>query len=121
MIPSASLFVAIVAAWLWTGFAVPPITRSFGVPMVSGWRLGKRNRHLNKQDYVWCCGVFAVGSGLFLFIMLWQSLYCILVAGRFPHLGGRTLAIRMIVCLAGGLLFGIFTAPRHEMSDFPLR
>jgi len=116
---SASFLVAVLCAWLWTAFVAPPITRSLGVPMVSGWRVGKRNRHLSKQDYVWGCGVFAAGSGLFLCLALWQCLYCRLVANRFPHLGGRALAIRLIICLAGGLLFGILTAPQHEMSDFP--
>ena len=121
MIAAASFLIAIIGAWLWTSFAAPPITRSLGMPMVSGWRLDRHNRHMSKRGYVWGCGVFAVGSGLFLFITLRQCLYCELLTKRLPHLSGPTLAIRLIVCLAGGWLFGVLTAPQHEMSDFPFR
>lgn len=118
---SASFLIAILGAWLWTGFAAPAVARSFGLPMVSGWRLDRCNRHLSKPDYVWGCGVFAVGTGLFALLNLRQCLYCELTANRLPHFSGSILALRLIICLAGGWLFGILTPPQQEMSDFPLR
>jgi hypothetical protein len=121
VIASASLVIAIMGAWLWTSFVAPAIARGFGVPIASGWRLNRRNQHLSKVHYVWGCGVFAGGSGLFLFVLLRQYLYCILIVGRFPHLSGPNLASRLIICLAAGLVFGIFTAPQRETSDFFLR
>ena len=57
----ASFLMATLGVWLWTGFAAPPVARSFGQPMLSGWRLDRRNRYLSKPDYVWICGVFARG------------------------------------------------------------
>jgi hypothetical protein len=121
VIASAHLLTAILGAWLWTSFVAPAISRGFGVPMASGWRLSRRNQHLSKVHYVWGCGVFAVGSGLFLFVTLRQYLYCILIVGKLPHLSGPHLALRLTICLAAGLIFGIFTAPLREMSDFLLQ
>jgi hypothetical protein len=121
VITSASLLVAILGAWVWTSFVVPAIARGFGVPMASGWRLGRRNQDLRKLHYVWGCGVFAVGSGLFLFITLRQFLCCKLITGRFPPPDEPYLALRLIICLAAGWLFGVFTAPRQEIADFFLR
>lgn len=121
MIASASFLIAVLGAWLWASFVAPAIARGFGVPMASGWRLDRRNQHLSKLHYVWACGVFAAGSGLFLFITLRQYLCCILIAGAFPRVSGSYLALRLIICLAAGWFFGVFTAPQHEMSDFPLR
>jgi hypothetical protein len=65
VIASASIFIAAMGAWLWTSFVAPVIARGFGVPMVSGWRLNRCNQHLSKSDYMWGCGAFAVGTGLF--------------------------------------------------------
>jgi len=121
VIASASFLIALLGAWLWTSFVAPAIARGFGVPMASGWRLNRRNQHLGRLNYVWGCGMFAGGSGLFLFITLRQYLCCILIAATFPHLSGPSLALRLIICLAAGWLFGVFTAPQREMSDFPLR
>jgi len=66
----ASFLMATLGVWLWTGFAAPPVARSFGQPMLSGWRLDRRNRYLSKPDYVGICGVFAVGSELFVLLTL---------------------------------------------------
>jgi hypothetical protein len=121
VVASASFLIAILSAWLWTSSVAPAISRSFGVPMASGWRLVRRNQHLGKLHYVWGCGVFAGASGLFFFITLRQWLYCKLMTGRFPALSGPHLALRLIICLAAGWLFGVCTAPQHEMSDFPLQ
>ena len=121
MTASASFLIAILGAWAWTGFVAPAIARGFGVPMASGWRLDRRNQYLSKLYYVWACGVFAAGSGLFLFITLRQCLYCGLSVGRFPHLSGPTVAVRLIICSAAGWLFGVLSAPRHEVSDLPLQ
>lgn len=121
MISLASLLIAILGAWVWAGFVVPAALRGFGVPMASGWRLGRRNQHLSKLHYVWGCGVFALGSGLFLLITLRQYLCCMLTVDRFPHVSAPDIAARLIICLTAGWLFGVFTAPQHEMSDFPLR
>ena len=121
MIASASVLIAILGAWVWASFVAPAIARSFGVPIASGWRLDRHNQHLRKLHYVWGCGAFAVGSGLFLFITLRQYLYCMLIAARFPHLTGPSLALRLIICVAAGWLFGVFTVPQHEISDFPIR
>ena len=121
MIALASFVVAISVAWPWSSFVAPAIIRIFGVPMASGWRLARRNQHLSKLHYVWGYGVFSVGSGLFLFATIRQCLYCKLIVDRFPHLSGPNLALRLLICLAAGLLFGAFTAPEREMSDFLLR
>ena len=121
MIASASFLIAVLGAWLWSSFVAPVIARGFGVPMLSGWRLNRRNQHLSKPDYVWGCGAFAVGTGLFTFLTLRQCLYCTIEYVRFPHLAGSYLGLRLVICVAAGLLFGVFTAPHHEMSDFPLR
>lgn len=118
---SASLLIAILGAWLWTSFAAPTIARGFGVPILSGWRLVRRDQHLIKPHYVWGCGVFAVGSGLFLFLTLRQYLYCRLVIHGSAHLTGPYLALRLIICWFAGWLFGLFTAPQNAMSDFRLR
>jgi hypothetical protein len=118
---SASFLIAILGAWLWTSFAAPAIARGFGVPMLSGWRLVRRNQHLMNTHYVWACGVFTVGSGLFLFLTLRQYLYCRLVMHGFSQLTGPYLALRLIICFVAGWLFGLFTAPRNTMSNFPLR
>ncbi len=118
MIALSSFLIAILGAWLWTGYVAPAISRNFGVPIVSGWRLDRRNRYLSKLHYVWGCGVFAVGSGLFFFITLRQCLCCLLIAESFPRLRGPQLGLRLIISLAAGWLFGVSTAPQHEMSDF---
>lgn len=68
---------------------------------------------------MWGLGAFAAGSGLFWFITLRQYLCCMLIAARFPHLSGPSLALRLIICTAAGWLFGVFTVPQHGMSDFP--
>jgi hypothetical protein len=115
-----SLLIAILVAWLWAGFAAPAIVRNFGVPIVSGLRLARQNRHLYKPYYIWGCGVFAVGLGLFLLFTLRQYLCCLLIAAKLPHQGERELAIRLIICLAMEWLFGVFTAPELEISDLIL-
>ncbi|MGA8428808.1 MAG: hypothetical protein WB729_03230 [Candidatus Sulfotelmatobacter sp.] len=121
MIALVTCLIAILGAWLWTSFAAPAICRAFGVPMVSGWRLARQNQRLTKPYYVRACGLFAIGSGLFLFFTLKQCLYCSLIVGRFPHVSGTILAVRLIVCLMAGWIFGVFTAPQTGMSGFPLR
>ena len=115
----AIALVAILIAWVWISFVAPAIARGFGVPMISGWRLSRRNQHLNRLDYVWGCGVFAVGVGLFLFLTLRQCLYWELVCGRIPSLREPYVALRLIICLGAGWPFGFFTAPLRQMS-FPL-
>lgn len=89
--------------------------------MASGWWLNRRNQHLSKPDYVWGCGAFAVGTGLFALLTLRQCLYCIIACVRFPHLVGSYLGLRLLICVVAGLLFGVFTAPQREVSDLPLR
>lgn len=121
MITSASFLIASLGAWVWTSFVAPAIARGFGVPMASGWRLGRRNQRLSKLYYVWGCGAFSVGSGLFWFITLRQCLCCELITGRLPHLLEPYLALRLIICFAAGWLFGFLTAPRQEIADFFLR
>jgi len=115
-----SLLIAILIAWLWTGFVARAFVRKFGVPIVSDWRLARQNRPLYKAYYIWGCGVFAVGLGLFLLFTFMQYLCCMLIAGKLPHQGERELAIRLIICLAMGWLFGVFTVPELEISDFIL-
>jgi hypothetical protein len=69
MMALADFLIPILAAWLWTGFVAPAVLRGFGVPLASGfWRLDRRNRHLSKQQYVRGVGVFAWGTGMFLFL-----------------------------------------------------
>jgi hypothetical protein len=113
-----SLLIAILIAWLWTGFVAPAFVPNFGVPIVSGWRLARQNRHLYKPYYIWGCGVFAVGLGLFLLFTLTQYLCCMLIATKLPHQGERELAIRLIIWLAMGWLFDLFTVPELAISDF---
>lgn len=84
-------------------------------------RFSEMEEVLRKPEYVWGCGVFAVGSGLFVLITLRGCIYCELTANRLPHFGGLVLALRLIICLFGGWLFGSITAPQNEVSDFPLR
>jgi hypothetical protein len=39
--------------------------------MASGqWKWNRRNQHLSKRQYVWSFGVFAWGTGAFLFFAL---------------------------------------------------
>ena len=121
MIASADILIAGLAAWLWTSFVAPVIARGFGVPIVSGWRLNRRNQHLSKSEYVWGCGAFAFGTGLFTFLTLRQCLYCIITSDKLPHLAGSYLGPRLLLCIAAGWLFGVFTAPQREVSDFPLQ
>jgi hypothetical protein len=52
VIASASFLIAVRGAWLWSSFVAPVIARGFGVPMVPGWRLSRRNQHLSEPDYV---------------------------------------------------------------------
>lgn len=116
---TAPFLVATLVAWVWAAFAAPGIGRSFGVPMISGWNLVRRNQHLSKLDYVRGCGLFAVGSALFIFLTLKQYLYCEFTVGKPPNFHGSYMWLRLVIFLVAGWVFGIATAPYQKVSDLP--
>jgi hypothetical protein len=118
--PIVSWLVAILCGWLWASFVAPAAIRSLGIPMVSGWQLIRSNRYLSRRQYIWGCGVLAVGSGLFWFLTIRPEMFCLLTVNRFVHQSGVILAVRLILCMGAGWFFGLITA-QSEMSDFILR
>ena len=120
MIALASFFIAIVCGLLWMGVVAPAILRSFGVPVAIGARrIDRHNQHLSRTQYIWACGVFQWGVGMFVFFTLSKYLDWRLLGDRFSYLS--LTPVHMIVWLlswlAAGWLFGVWIAPHRESTD----
>jgi hypothetical protein len=100
------------------GLAAPGILRIFGVPVAYGTlRIDRRNQHLSRTQYVWTCGVFRWGLGMFLFFAMSRYLDWRLLGDKFSYLSPmRTLGL-LLTWLAAGWLFGVFGAPHREDAD----
>jgi hypothetical protein len=110
----ASPFIALLSAWLWTWFVAPAILRAFGVPMVSGqWRWNRRDKHLSKRQYVWGYGVFAWGTGMFLFFVLTDYLSWRMLGDRFSRPTPVRVALELVIFLGAGWTVGAYGAPKH--------
>lgn len=112
--------VAIACALLWIGIMAPAILRGFGVPVAFGSRrVDRLNQHLSKTQYVWACGVFSWGLGMFLFFTVLRYLEWKLLGDRFSF--ASYIIVGLPVWVAAGWLFGVFTAPhrrvQHRLSD----
>lgn len=104
----ANFLIAAACGLVWTNFAAPGILRAFGVPVAFGmWRIERRNQSLNRTQYVWACGVFMWGLGMFLFF---ETLFYLV---KTPLPTFRTL----LTWLAAGWLIGVFGARHREHAD----
>ena len=111
-----SFFIALLSAWLWTWFVAPAILRAFGVPMVSGqWRWNRRNEHLSKRQYVWGYGVFAWGTGMFLFFARRDYLSWRMLGDTFSHPTPARVLLELIIFLGAGWTVGAYAAPEHNI------
>lgn len=116
MIALAILLTSTLAALLWMGVVAPAILRAFGVPMVLGFRRDRRNRYLTRRQYAWGFGVFTWALGMFLFITIWNYLDLRLLGDTLSHPDAFHTIIWLLIWLASGLLFGIFTSPRRHRA-----
>ena len=99
---------AAVSMMLWTSVIAPVLVRAVGVPMAIGfWRQDRKNRHLNKPQYVWAYGAFGFGLGVFFFLTVWDYLKWKLLADQFSHFNSRQLIVRLAISLSVGLVVGL--------------
>ena len=114
----ANFLIALACGLVWMGFAGPAILRAFGVPVAFGtWRIDRRNQYLNRAQYVWACGVFRWGLGMFLFFAISKYLDWRLLGNRFSYLSPMRTFGLLLTWLAAGWLFGVFSAPHREDAD----
>lgn len=114
----AVFLISVGCSLLWTGLAAPAILRSFGVPIsFAPWRIDNRNKHLNKIHYLWGVGVFSFGLGMFLFFTIWQYLEWKLLGQESPHPSAARVIVDLLLCLAAGFSWGIWSAPRRKRAD----
>ena len=117
VISAASWLTAVLVAWLWASFVAPAALRAFGIPTVSGWQLVRRNRHLARPYYIWACGAFAFGLGLFWALTIRQEMCCLLTTRTLAQMTRTSFGLRLILCVGAGWVYGLLTAPQGEMSD----
>ena len=114
----ANFLIATACGLLWIGFAAPAILRLFGLPVAFGaWRTDRRNQHLTKRQYVWVCGVFGWGVGMFLFFTISSYLDWRLLGDKFSHLSFLRISGEFLTWLAAGWLFGVFSAPHRKHAN----
>jgi hypothetical protein len=114
----ANFLIAIACGLLWVGFAAPAILRTFGVPVAFGaWRIDRRNQHLKRTQYVWACGVFMWGLGMFVFSTIFRYLDWRLLGDKFSHLSAMRVLEEFLTWLVVGLAFGVFSAPHRKHAD----
>ena len=100
------------------GFAAPAILRTFGVPVAFGvWRIDRSNQHLNRTQYVWACGVFRWGIGMFVFFTISRYLDWRLLGDKFSRLSPMGIFGAFLAWIAAGWVFGVFSAPHRERAD----
>jgi hypothetical protein len=119
MIVLAAYLIAIVCGLLWMAVVTPAILRAFGVPVaIAIWRLDRRNQHLGRTQYIWACGVFQWGVGMFVFFTVSRYLESRLLGERFSSfLSPVGITVGLLTWLAVGWLFGVFSAPHREGTD----
>jgi hypothetical protein len=109
------LLIAMACALSWMGIVAPAILHS--LPIDFGlWGVARR-KFLGKTHYVWAFGVFSYGLGMFLFSMISKYLEWKLLGDRFSHTSPTHIIVGLLIWLAGGWLFGVFTAPQRNGVD----
>jgi hypothetical protein len=117
MIVLVGFCIAIVCVLLWIGVLAPAILRAFGVPRAMGIRrIDRGNQRLSRTQYIWACGVFEWGGGMFVFSTV-SNYVGGLFGDRFAFLSPGRMIGWLLTWLAGGWLFGILTAPHREGTD----
>ena len=100
------------------GVAAPAILRGIGVPVAfGGRRLDRRNQHLSRTQYIWACGVFEWGVGMFVFFTVAKYLEWKLLGERFSYLSPVHIIVGLLTWLGVGWLFGALSAPHREGTD----
>jgi hypothetical protein len=103
---------------LWMGFAAPAILRAFGVPVAMGiWRIDRHNQHLSMSQFVWACGVFRWGVGMFSYFTITRYLDWRLLGDRFSYMSPKLLLVELAISLGLGWVFGVFSAPLRTGGD----
>jgi hypothetical protein len=114
----ANSLIGITCGLLWMGFAGPAILRALGLPVAFGmWRMDRRNQHLDRTQYVWTCGVFRCGLGMFLYFTISRYLDWRLLGDKFSYLSPRVIFVGLFICLGAGWVSGLFGAPHRTGAD----
>ena len=116
----AILLIAMTCSLLWIGIVAPAILRALGVPVSFGvWRIDRLNQHLSRTQYVWALGMFVWGLGLFWFFTVFDLVTWKLL-GAFQSSPMRIIK-ELLICLAAGWLFGVFSGPHRKDADRTFR
>jgi hypothetical protein len=110
----ANFLIAGACGAMWTGLVAPTILRTFGVPVAFGmWRINRRNQNLSRTQYVWGCGVFMWGLGMFLLFVISRYLDWKLLGVKIPI----RIFWSLLTWLTAGWLLGVLSARLREDAD----
>jgi hypothetical protein len=116
-VTSLAIFViAIALTLLWASLVAPAILRAFGLPVAYGKRW-LDHRHLSRTQYVWACGVFEWGLGMFLFFIVYRYLKGRLLGDRFLYPSPTNFVVGLLIWIAAGWVFGVISARNRHSAD----